>query len=1657
MADTTKNTYRYIDTDIDRDLLLKNLKHNAQSFVKYNNWDEARANAFYDALGNYEKAIGEGRISTDQDHSLIDSAGQLDNGPSDYEDRHGNFVSREVADAYFAKHPKGDKYQLKFYPNRYVANFVNSIAGGLYKHQQEEANKPKTKFDFDANGLDTIASKYLFPGGEPDYDAWYANDAYDDKAKRRSTINRANLFSKSINHYINDIPNNLDFSDTKYKTREAYIDALHALQTEMANGGVGPKARALMNNLGMDPSIYNRLFTTDKTYVEPTEGGAAPAAQPAADSTEGMTDKQKAEAAKQAELGKQKTAQEAQAARDAAALKKGLLDLGQEIYNNWHTYEAQHYSGNKAYGWRNRGHYISYDTSDPTKLLESYKRAINSNGMTPLFYGNNSALMQGDLSQSVNNDKGYHSIATELGQFISLSPSAKTVVGGKWNGWKYLPNYFNPYTGSVPAYNPVTGYVRRISLYDTDVTGRNLYFDKIKAIYNKGKQNEAQQDFNTGDYAGYVLKKEGGTIEYQQGGGINLKDASLIEVANPGFTAITNSAKTAVKNFQSNPQNRKPFGNTEHNTFNVGWTSADYARLGAIGADIAALVDPEAISATGLGLASSGANLYADLKDGVSTGAALGNFAANTGLSLLGAIPIVGDALGSGTKIIRTVTKYIPKLGKVALAAGAAGVLSNAGEYTKSLNKIGKPGPENEMTVQDWRNIGTLITLALGGSNVYRTTRAAKQARNGFSTSAVRVHVTNKNGENKTLLFTGKKDVEALKKAKDVKAVNDVIHSHNSYQDYDVLSNSVKTGTQAKEGVTGWKSKLPWNREAVKTDKIKPGAVRETEYLDFAGLRQKYGRLYRFNGAVKAAQNRADIIDDVGLPTATVKPAPSSTSAPEPVPTHEPVPTPKASTPKPAPVVAQEPRGQSAPDQVTPQFNPAETARRIMNPHGFRITPTNPKTGKPLTKEDLENIVQMMKENPNDTRQIYQDFFANNFFGIKYQKKGGKFLKVRQIAKAQWGVNTNEFKKQQQQQNQDSIFGQDGKVDWNKATAPLSQQADKIMTNAGIQYSGPRNYGTGYSPYLFDTRGSEYGSSNPVNIIGIKNARNNARDTNLWPTVNRENSDYTNAQKNTDVARAKWQAIPGAREVALLNYASKWLKDNPNGTIDQMIANYNSSIDSMYQYKHDMSLPENSGENAYRHGQEVTNFNRTHRSIYSTANDSPVDDSPEHKVFGYSEKQESWNGGTTAQRGIDITDQDVIPNLEKYATPEQADVVKFLGQIVKDPTGRLYSKTPASPNSPSTLSNPEDGTPSGPKKTKEVPEQEKTPAKSPLNIAAEVRGLLPNMLAFSRYLAARNHNKQQLDIARRLPTLLKDPKEDQLWVMGNQTAVQNGYANRGNLQHMASIPVTSSGEQYTAGNLEAAMKGNDYVSQGYDKDWAAQQDTRNRQVQQEMINHDNRWQTAMTNRTNIFNKQVSDLQALAAYKRANYESLNGLLAQFEQEARNKQVENQATADALNKSNIQNAVTANLSQYGVMVQGAPATEADQQLVNDIMTGKKKSETLTDDERNRYMSIMSAIKDKSLQLYYKSRGFEYHPFAPTGGTGYTPAELNTEVASARQGGVFGDPEKVAIQKLRGRVKKLEIFQNAVKDRMKNYQKDQDRSVKTARDYIRGMKTK
>jgi hypothetical protein len=79
-----------------------------------------------------------------------------------------------------------------------------------------------------------------------------------------------------------------------------------------------------------------------------------------------------------------------------------------------------------------------------------------------------------------------------------------------------------------------------------------------------------------------------------------------------------------------------------------------------------------------------------------------------------------------------------------------------------------------------------------------------------------------------------------------------------------------------------------------------------------------------------------------------------------------------------------------------------------------------------------------------------------------------------------------------------------------------------------------------------------------------------------------------------------------------------------------MLADYNNSIDSMYKYKHDMALPENSGENAYRHGQEVTDFNRTHRDIYSTANDSPVDDNPEHKVFGYSEPQESWNGGSTA-------------------------------------------------------------------------------------------------------------------------------------------------------------------------------------------------------------------------------------------------------------------------------------------------------------------------------------------------------------------------------------------------------------------------------------------
>ena len=132
---TSKDGYKYIDTYLDKELLLSNLRHNARGYVEHQGWDESKSMEFYEALELVEKAIEEGRLSSAPSGSIIDSAGILDNGTANWRDENGRVLSQEQYEKLSKK--KKRKVTKDFYPNREVATFLDLIVRSLYEKSRE--------------------------------------------------------------------------------------------------------------------------------------------------------------------------------------------------------------------------------------------------------------------------------------------------------------------------------------------------------------------------------------------------------------------------------------------------------------------------------------------------------------------------------------------------------------------------------------------------------------------------------------------------------------------------------------------------------------------------------------------------------------------------------------------------------------------------------------------------------------------------------------------------------------------------------------------------------------------------------------------------------------------------------------------------------------------------------------------------------------------------------------------------------------------------------------------------------------------------------------------------------------------------------------------------------------------------------------------------------------------------------------------------------------------------------------------------------------------------------------------------------------------------------------------------------------------------------
>ena len=157
---------------------------------------------------------------------------------------------------------------------------------------------------------------------------------------------------------------------------------------------------------------------------------------------------------------------------------------------------------------------------------------------------------------------------------------------------------------------------------------------------------------------------------------------------------------------QNNPEKKK-----EQNTLtkkmaqdkylaNTELTPDKTRELIGIAADVASVINPEPISAAGLALTGTGLRTWNRIfdEDGFTLSDA-GHTLLDTGLSALGAIPIVGDAALSARI-----------LGKLQKASGWLGAIFAAGSVPQAAKAAwNKVVNGQDMTVDDWRAIGNVI------------------------------------------------------------------------------------------------------------------------------------------------------------------------------------------------------------------------------------------------------------------------------------------------------------------------------------------------------------------------------------------------------------------------------------------------------------------------------------------------------------------------------------------------------------------------------------------------------------------------------------------------------------------------------------------------------------------------------------------------------------------------------------------------------------------------------------------------------------------------------------------------------------------------------------------------------------------------------------
>ena len=680
--------------------LVSGLYRNIDTYIQNNGLKGDKADQFRKAAGQFIEGLKSGTVTMNGDGTFTDASGQM-SSTGKYDKKFLGLGTKNTENNAFNR--VGD----------YALSYIKGMSP--YKAQVEE--KPQTKaapISFKQR-LANIAM-----GGNWDDSLW----------RKFNSQDRLGFLRQAIQSSHNDFINNpeAEYNKDVFGTRENWIERSSNLLKALEDNKYDPEDLKFSAAMG-----YGDLgaYLND----EVSKGGSD------VNLIDAYRESLIADAKSKGILGDEAiNAYVEKGLRDQANKEKEIIDTNKaELKTEATKKYFEDYKKNNPFKSSMSGHFGNVNPNYNIGDLLDYLKG------------------QPDMANYFTNVLGRTSFRPDNGQHIvNNMDAALSVMRSQFpdigDGFVAVPTTydFNNYT--CIAYNPETKQYKEVSMLDIPAL-QQIAYAHYENPTDSSKPRVAPR-----------VPKRGGSY-FQRGGNIGFNreaaNAEILKAIKERDAKRQADKEAKVEQSVASPQQAV---NDSRKPADTGFTASDYARLGAIGADLISMIPGAGV----VGYAGTLANFGADWgQDGLDWGDA-GRLAMNLGLDTVGLIPGLGAA-AKGSKVVKSLIKWTPRL----LSAAAA--INYTGPGIESARKL-VTNPK-DLSVDDYRNLAELIKVVVGGGKGVKRQIQSKQLRNAAATG--NYIITSATGKEYTVTGAQLDEIASHGKLKDQQAAFQKITKSN--------------------------------------------------------------------------------------------------------------------------------------------------------------------------------------------------------------------------------------------------------------------------------------------------------------------------------------------------------------------------------------------------------------------------------------------------------------------------------------------------------------------------------------------------------------------------------------------------------------------------------------------------------------------------------------------------------------------------------------------------------------------------------------------------------------------------------------------------------------------------------------------------------------